>query len=103
MSERSGRVLYDGWLLVAIEFKIESPEVVYDDGQGWPNAQHLPHRSSARADNSEIEAAWRRKDDISPSPAHVHQRIPCLYLSGIRPFRVCTVLVGFLHIETEDF
>ena len=98
MSERDDDVLCDGWP-VAIAY----PVVVYDDRQGWPNAQHLVHRSSACADNSETEAAWRRKDDISPSPGDVHQGIPSLCLFDIGPFRICAVLVGFLHTETEDF
>jgi hypothetical protein len=46
------------------------------------------------AEKVEIQAAWRCENDISPSSAHMYQRMP--------PLIVVTTL-KFNHIEIEHF
>jgi len=72
----------------------------YDDGQGRPKIQNPPQRSCVCTENSQIEAARRRKHERSPSLAHMNQRMPCVYPSLYMRFRRTT---GPLHIETEYF
>ena len=76
----------DSDLADAIVFLESSKNIVIDfvgdaidldgDGQCWPDVKHLAHRRSARADKSQIQMTWCRKNDGSPSPAHVNQSLP---------------------------
>jgi hypothetical protein len=45
--------------------------VRYDDWQGWPDTQELCGCPGS-ADNSQIEGVGRRKNDGSPSAAHMN-------------------------------
>jgi hypothetical protein len=62
----------------------------YDNGQGWPDVQHLLNWCSGFTVESQIQAMRRPKNYVSPVSAHVYQRVPRLY--------PCLI-----HIETKYF
>jgi hypothetical protein len=47
--------------------------VFNDDRKGWPVTKVLPDGRSGRAEKFQIEAGWRRKNEISPSLANVRE------------------------------
>jgi len=51
--------------------------VVDDDGERRPIIEAVPHRCSVLAEKSQVQMAWRREYDVSPSPADMHESMPC--------------------------
>jgi len=49
---------------------------LYNDGQCWPDIQHLPHWLCTCVCKSQVEATWRRKYDTTPTSAHMYQSLP---------------------------
>jgi hypothetical protein len=73
---------------------------MYNNWQGRPDVQHLPHRFSPCAKKLQVEATWRCKDKTSPSPAHMYQCKPCLQIFDSKVF---DIFIGHFHIEGEYF
>src|ERR1700755_1068676 len=67
-------------VLESLNDVIQTPRLVarlpYDDRQGWPDGQRLPHRCSVREEEPKIQAMWRPKNNGSPSLTYVNQRVP---------------------------
>jgi len=64
-------------ILVSWKYVLPVTGVIDNDGERRPITETISHRCSMLAEESEVQTARRREYDVSPSPADMHESMPC--------------------------
>lgn len=86
----------------ALTVEVTRCGVVDVNRKGRPAAQILPDRRSVRADELEVETAWGRKYDLTPSAAYVCQSMPFQYRTDEVPSRTALRATQVKYFQ-QDF